>query len=80
MSLCTRCGKPRIPVRTYTEKIGNSIITNIINECADPECQKIVASELRADEKKRGLIRKDQENREFFRNHNRGIKKHSLVL
>lgn len=42
---CTRCGKERIFVRTWKEKIYGSTITTTENACPDPECQKIVEKE-----------------------------------
>lgn len=66
-SVCTRCGKPRVTVRTYKEKVGNSIVTYTINECSDPDCQKIVDGQLREDEKRRIMVRNDQAKRELLR-------------
>ena len=53
---CIRCGKERIFVRSWKEKIGNSVVTTIENACPDPECQKIVE----ADNKKAAKIRSDR--------------------
>lgn len=66
-SNCTRCGKPRIVVSTYEEKIETSLVTYTITECSDPECQKLVEKDLRSDEKKRKFIKKEQERREDAR-------------
>jgi len=39
---CTRCGKQRIFVRTWKQKIGYSVITTTETACPDKECQKMV--------------------------------------
>lgn len=39
---CWRCGKERIFVRSWEEKIGNSIIVTTEMACPDIECQKLV--------------------------------------
>lgn len=67
MNICTRCGKLRVVVKTYQEKVGNSIVVYTINECPDPLCQKIVNGQLRDDEKRRVLVRNDQKKRELLR-------------
>ena len=43
---CIRCGKSRIVAKSWTEKIGNSVITYTQTVCPDEECQKIVDSDL----------------------------------
>lgn len=67
MNICTRCGKLRVAVKTYKEKVGNSMVIYTINECPDPLCQKIVNGQLRDDEKRRILVRDEQEKRELLR-------------
>lgn len=66
-NICTRCGKQRITVKTYKEKVGNSLVTYTLNECSDPDCQKIVNKQLRDDEKRRIVVREDQAKRELIR-------------
>lgn len=39
---CSRCGTERVIVRTWKERVGNSIVTNTEKKCPNPECQKIV--------------------------------------
>lgn len=65
--MCTRCGKNRVAVRTYKEKIGNSEVTYTINECSDPDCQKVVDGQLREEEKRRIIMKDDQAKRELLR-------------
>ncbi len=49
-SICIECGKQRIVVGTYEEKVGNSVVVYKETICPDPECQKkvekILAKEL----------------------------------
>ena len=66
-SVCTRCGKPRIVVDTYEEKVETSTIICTITECSDPECQKLVEKTLKAEKVKRQFIKDEQEKRETAR-------------
>jgi hypothetical protein len=66
-SICTRCGKPRIIVDTYEEKVETSVVTYTITECSDPECQKLVNKALQSEKKKRKFIKDEQEKREEAR-------------
>lgn len=45
---CIRCGKDRIVAKEWKEKIGNSVVICTSNVCPDPECQKIVESQLKS--------------------------------
>lgn len=66
-STCTRCGKPRIVVKSYEEKVDNSTVTYTITECSDPECQKQVNKTLLSEKKKRQFIKDEQVKREEAR-------------
>lgn len=66
-SVCTRCGKPRIVVDTYEEKVETSTVTYTITECSDPECQKLVNKTLLTEKKKRKFIKDEQIKREEVR-------------
>lgn len=66
-NICTRCGKQRVAVKTYKEKVGNSEVTYTLNECSDPDCQKLVNKQLREDEKRRIVVKEDQVKRELVR-------------
>ena len=66
-SSCTRCGKPRIVVKTYEEKVETSTVTYTITECSDPECQKLVNKTLKAEKVKRKFIKDEQVKREEVR-------------
>ena len=66
-SVCTRCGKPRVIVNTYEEKIETSTVMYTITECSDPECQKLVNKTLKAEKSKRKFIKDEQVKREEVR-------------
>ena len=66
-SVCTRCGKPRIIVDSYQEKVETSAVTYTIAACSDPECQKLVDKTLKEEERKRVLIKNEQEARVLIR-------------
>ena len=66
-SVCTRCGKPRIVVKTYEEKIETSTVTYTITECSDPECQKLINKTIKAEKSKRKFIKDEQFKREEVR-------------
>lgn len=44
---CIRCGKERVVVRIWKERIAGSPVTNIETKCPDPECQKKVDTDNR---------------------------------
>jgi hypothetical protein len=52
-SICIECGKQRIVVGTYEEKVGNSVVVYKETICADPECQKKVEKTLAKELEKR---------------------------
>lgn len=63
---CTRCGKERIQKKKWKETTvtfsGTKIVvTRTSNICPDPECQKVVDKELRAQQAKRDKIKTDRE-------------------
>lgn len=77
-SVCTRCGKPRIVVETYEEKVEKSTVTYTITACSDPECQKLVDKILGEEKRKRGVIKEEQEKRELLRKQAIEDKKNAL--
>lgn len=54
-------------VDTYEEKVETSTVTYTITECSDPECQKLVEKNLKAEKVKRQFIKDEQEKREEAR-------------
>lgn len=69
-SKCTRCGKPRITVRSYEEKTDSGVVVYTETACSDPECQKIVDKGLQAEKAKRKVIKEEQVKREEVRKQN----------
>ena len=65
--MCIRCGKQRVVVDSYEEKVETSTVTYTITACSDLECQKIVDKLLKVEEQKRVVIKKEQETRELLR-------------
>ena len=52
-SICIECGKQRVVVGTYEEKVGNSVVVYKETICPDPECQKKVEKTLARELEKR---------------------------
>lgn len=69
-SKCTRCGKPRVVIRTYQKTINNSKILYTITGCSDEECQKKVDEGLKKEKEKREHIKEEQVKREEQRRKN----------
>lgn len=67
MSRCIRCGKERIAASSHKEMVGNSVVIYTITICPDPECQKIVDSDLKKEELKRAFINQANKEREVQR-------------
>lgn len=64
---CTTCGKERIVIRTYKEKIGTSYATFKEMACPDPECQKKINKVLLSEKIKRQRIKDEKERAELER-------------
>ncbi len=62
-NFCIRCGRPRIVVRTWKEKLDTSIIINTETACPDPECQKKVDTENKRQKDKHDAMRLRSEQR-----------------
>ena len=39
---CIRCGKDRVVSKTWTQQIGNTVLTRTDTVCPDKSCQKAV--------------------------------------
>jgi hypothetical protein len=63
MNVCPRCGKQRIVVSSRLEVVSNSEVTYTETVCPDPECQKMIEKGLQNDEKKRAVLKEEQERR-----------------
>jgi len=53
---CIRCGKQRVAVKTWEERVGNSLLTHTLNSCPDPACQKIVEEDFAVSKAKIALL------------------------
>ncbi len=53
---CVRCGKERVVVKEWTEKIGQTSMIRTLTKCPDKECQKILDDEAAAQKEKRDAI------------------------
>jgi hypothetical protein len=60
---CYRCGKERVVVKTWKEDIGVSEVTVTQMICPDPECQKVVAKEIKAQADKARIMAKRREDK-----------------
>lgn len=72
---CVRCGKERIVLKTWKEKIWDSIIINTETICPDPECQKLVNKDNKKQRDKRTAMKLRSEQRLTDRNKLRAIEK-----
>lgn len=63
MSICPRCGKERVVVSTHDEVVATSKVTYTQTVCPNPECQKKVDKDLKNDERKRAILKDEQEKR-----------------
>lgn len=64
---CVRCGKQRIVVKKWKEKIGYSVVYNTEMACPDKECQKKVESENKKQRDKYIGMRQKSEQRAIDR-------------
>ena len=67
-NVCIRCGKERVFLREWKERVGDSIVTNIKTTCPDPECQKIVDKDNKKQRDKYILMKQRSEQRTKQRN------------
>ena len=67
MSICPRCGKERIVVSTHNETVSQSQVVYTQTVCPNPECQKLVEKDLKNDERKRAILKEEQEKRALQR-------------
>ena len=71
LSICIRCGKQRIVVKTKKEYINSSLVYTTITACPDHECQKIVDSMLQKEKDVRFKIIENQEKEKVLRDRRR---------
>jgi len=71
---CIRCGKERIVVRTWKEKIYSSIIINTEMACPDKECQKKVDSDNKKQRDRNAAMKLRSSQRAMSRKASKGTK------
>jgi hypothetical protein len=64
---CIICGKERVVIKTFKEKVGNSVIINSVTACPDKECQKKVEVMLTKEKAHRDEIQSEFRKREAKR-------------
>lgn len=60
---CSRCGKERIIIRSWKEKIDGSVITNTETACPDKECQKEVEKINKKQQERSAALKRESEKR-----------------
>lgn len=64
--ICFRCGKERIIVKVWKEKVWDSVIENTETICSDKECQKSMEKEINAQRKNR--LQREEKKKEHYKN------------
>lgn len=59
-NLCIRCGRKRIPGKTWKEKVPSGIIVHTSYICPDKACQKIVEAQLTKVKDKREALEEEK--------------------
>lgn len=62
---CIICGKERVIVKTFKEKVGNSVVISTITECPDKDCQKKVEEILEKEQMNRTRAQKEFKKQEI---------------
>jgi len=62
-NVCYRCGRERVESKSWKEGEGINEITVTMNVCPDPECQKAVNKELKAQSDRAKLMAQRKEER-----------------
>lgn len=60
---CTRCGTPRVVVKTWKEKMGDSTIYNTQTACPNKTCQQQVDADIQKQNEKHAILRQKREER-----------------
>ncbi|OGK12628.1 hypothetical protein A3C98_00855 [Candidatus Roizmanbacteria bacterium RIFCSPHIGHO2_02_FULL_37_15] len=63
---CYRCGRERIVVKVWKEKVENSVIENTESICPDKKCQEVVDQEIRRQRNKH--LQAENKRKEMLRN------------
>jgi hypothetical protein len=59
-NVCVRCGKRRIVTKTWTERVGGSLVKYTDTACPDLKCQKMVEKDNKDRKKKREILEKQR--------------------
>ena len=62
-SVCPVCGKDRIIVREFKERIGNATVVNTLTSCPDKNCQARLDDRLAKEKKVRDGMKLEAEKR-----------------
>jgi len=60
---CSRCGKERMIVRTWKEKVDSSVIINTETACPDKECQAEVEKINKKQQERSASLKRESEKR-----------------
>ena len=60
---CSRCGKERIIIRTWKEKVDSSVIINTETACPDKECQAEVEKINKKQQERSASLKRESEKR-----------------
>jgi len=72
-NICFRCGKERIIIKVWKEKIGNSVVENTETACPDKECQKATEKDIKKQKDKR--LQLEKRKRDSLRDRKRAVNK-----
>ena len=70
-SICIKCGKQRVVVKTKKERLNSSWVYTTITACPDSECQKLVDAMLNKEKAVRSKIIENQEREKVLRDNRR---------
>jgi len=60
---CSRCGKERVVVRIWKEKVDSSVITNTETACPDKACQMEVDKINKKQQERSAALKRESEKR-----------------
>lgn len=65
-NVCIRCGSKRVSGKSWKEKTPAGIVTHIPNICPNPDCQKVVDSQLAGIKNKRIALEEEKAQRSIL--------------
>jgi hypothetical protein len=72
---CVRCGKERVVLRIWKERVYDSVVENTETICPDPECQKLVNKDNKKLKDRYTALKLKSEQRAVHRNQLRNLSK-----